>query len=342
MVTIASLRSGRPDFYPDQALYAEYAARHFGLDFDVHDEGAGFVFSVHSKARHFYFGGGKCPVYPQNDSTSSFLATDKYFANLILSTRAIPNTGGNYFFLNDRFRKFRSPGHEASDALLHFQKLGSVAFLKPLLGSRGDFAQLISSESGLSRYIADVSRYYDSIIMQPVYKGREYRIFVLDGEILYCARKHEPVIAGDGRSTIRELVAGHARELEKSGISSAVELFHLPAEPGLDRIPDADEHIVLPGRRNRSAGGAMVLECPQNRDAAFRLAVSAASVLNLNVAGVDVFEDDSAAEDARIRIIEVNANPAIRLLEDIGREDLILAIWRSTFRAVGLINARQV
>jgi glutathione synthase/RimK-type ligase-like ATP-grasp enzyme len=342
MVTIASLRSGRPGFYPDQALYAEYAARHFGLDFEVHDEGTGFVFSVRSKTRRFYFGGGKCPAYPQNDSTSSFLATDKYFANVILSTHSIPNTGGDYFFLNDRFSKFRSPGHEARDALHHFQKLGSVAFLKPLLGSRGDFAQLISSESELNRYIAEVSKYYDSIIMQPVHKGREYRIFVLDGEVLYCARKHEPVIAGDGKSTVRELVAGHVSELVKSGISSAAQLFHLPAEPNLDRIADFGELIVLPGRRNRSAGGSMILENPKNPNAAFRLAVSAASVLNLNVAGVDIFDDDATTEDARIRIIEVNANPAIRLLEDVGREDLILTIWRSTFKAAGLIDAKQI
>jgi hypothetical protein len=36
-------------------------------------------------------------------------------------------------------------------------------------------------------------------------------------------------------------------------------------------------------------------------------------------------------------VIEVNANPSIRLLEESGRSDLILKIWRHTFSAIGLI-----
>ena len=47
----------------------------------------------------------------------------------------------------------------------------------------------------------------------------------------------------------------------------------------------------------------------------------------------------SANEAERIRIIEVNSSPAIRLLEDSGRDDLVLRIWHSTFVAVGLLDA---
>jgi glutathione synthase/RimK-type ligase-like ATP-grasp enzyme len=336
MSTIVSLRASRPAFYPDQALYAEFAARHFGLGFELHDD-TGLVFSVTSKTRRFHFGGGKCPACPQNDATSAYLATDKYFASVILSAASIPNTGGNYFFLNDRFSRLRSPGHDVADAARYFQTLGSAAFVKPLTGSRGDFAQTVSSEGELKAYIAEVSRYHDSILMQRVWAGREYRIFVLDGEILYCARKHDPVISADGKRTIRDLIADHIRTLERSGTSSTS--FLPPPEHDLDRIPAAGESVVLPGRRNRNAGGVMTFENPRNRHTAFRLAAQAASALNLRVAGVDIFEDDSADEAERIRIVEVNSNPAIRLLEDSGRDDLVLRIWRSTFVAVGLLDA---
>ena len=337
MTTIASLRASRPAFYPDQALYAEFAARHFGLGFELHDD-TGLVFSVTSKTRRFHFGGGKCPTFPQNDSTSAYLATDKYFASVILSAASIPDTGGNYFFLNERFSKLRGPGHDAGDAVAYFRALSSTAFVKPLTGSRGDFAQTISSEAELKAYIAEVSRYHDAILMQRVYAGREYRIFMLDGEVLYCARKHDPVISGDGKRPIRDLIADHLRTLERSGTSSTTS-FYSPPEHERDRIPAAGERVVLPGRRNRNAGGLMTFENPRNADAAFRLAVQAASALNLRVAGVDIFEDDAADEAGRIRIIEVNSSPATRLLEDSGRDDLVLRIWRSTFVAVGLLDA---
>src|ERR1043166_4327805 len=335
MTTIASLRASRPAFYPDQAVYAEFAARHFGLGFELHDD-TSLVFSVTSKTRRFHFGGGKCPACPQNDATSAYLATDKYFASVILSAASIPNTGGNYFVPNDRFSRLRSPGHDMGDAVPYFHALGSTAFVKPLTGSRGDFAQMVSSEAELKAYIAEVSRYHDSILMQRVYAGREYRIFVLDGDILYCARKHDPVVTGDGRRTIGNLIADHMRTLERSGTSST---SFIPREHDLDRIPAAGENLVLPGRRNRNAGGAMTFENPRDADPAFRLAAQAASALNLRVAGVDIFEDDSADEAGRIRIVEVNSNPAIRLLEDSGRDDLVLRIWRSTFVAVGLLDA---
>jgi hypothetical protein len=51
---------------------------------------------------------------------------------------------------------------------------------------------------------------------------------------------------------------------------------------------------------------------------------------------VDMFTDIGGDPDA-IGVIEVNANPSIRLLEESGRSDLILKIWRHTFSAIGLL-----
>ena len=84
-----------------------------------------------------------------------------------------------------------------------------------------------------------------------------------------------------------------------------------------------------------SAGGTMVLEAPLS-DAASTLARKAARTLGLRVAAVDVFTDIGGEPDA-MRVIEVNSNPSIRLLEQSGRGDLILKIWRHTFSAIGLI-----
>jgi glutathione synthase/RimK-type ligase-like ATP-grasp enzyme len=81
----------------------------------------------------------------------------------------------------------------------------------------------------------------------------------------------------------------------------------------------------------------MVLENPPS-DAALTLASRAARALGLRVAAVDMFTDIGGDSDA-IGVIEVNSNPSIRLLEESGRGDLILKIWRHTFSAIGLIGA---
>src|SRR4030081_1633618 len=189
MLKLQDFRSGKPGSYPDQSVYAEYACAEFGFSFQDLDGGTGLVFSVASKTRSIHFGAGRCSWYPQNSATASTLASDKYFTNKILERCGVPSLGGEYFFLHDRHRAHRPAAHEREDALGHFRSLGGTAFVKPLLGSRGDFAQAIDSETSLIRYLREVSQYYDAILIQPVIAGTEYRVFVLDDEALYTARK---------------------------------------------------------------------------------------------------------------------------------------------------------
>jgi hypothetical protein len=211
------------------------------------------------------------------------------------------------------------------------RELGGAAFAKPLLGSRGDFAKSIGGEVLLAGYLDEVSQYYDSILIQPIATGNEYRIFLLDDEILYCTRKYPPFVSGDGVRSIGDLLMAHNEALRSRGLSP------------VSASPDASLGIVLargerweiPGRMNLSAGGTMVLEASPS-DAASTLARMAARTLGLRVAAVDMFTGIGGEPDA-MRVIEVNANPSIRLLEESDRGDLILKIWRHTFSATGLL-----
>ena len=107
----------------------------------------------------------------------------------------MPAIGGEYFFLHDRHRAHRPAGHERGDALDCFTRLGGSAFVKPLTGSRGDFAQAVHGEAALVRYLDDVAKYYDAVLIQPIVEGTEYRVFLLDDDVLYCARKYPPFVA---------------------------------------------------------------------------------------------------------------------------------------------------
>ena len=57
------------------------------------------------------------------------------------------------------------------------------------------------------------------------------------------------------------------------------------------------------------------------------LALAAAKTLGLRVAGIDIF--DTARNLSSLVIIEVNGNPGIQSLEQIGRDDLIDHIWQT-------------
>lgn len=331
MRNLEEFRSGKPASYPDQSIYAAYACAEFGLAFTDIDAGTGLVFSVHSATRSLHFGAGRCSWYPQNNATASTLASDKYFAGRILAQANVSALGGEYFFLHDRHHAHRPAGHERGDALAHFSKLGGSAFVKPLTGSRGDFAQALHDEAALARYLGDVAQYYDAIVMQPIVAGNEYRVFLLDDEVLFTARKHPPSVVGDGASSIRDLLSAHNHALQSRGLSP---VFVDPAAT-LDTVLPQGARWEIPGRMNLSAGGTMALEAPAS-EATLTLARQAARALGLRVAAIDLFSDIGGAPHA-MQVIEVNSNPSIRLLEQSGRGDLILKIWHHTFSAMGLL-----
>ncbi len=332
MRSLGDFRAGKPGFYPDQSVYAEYACAEFGLVFEDLDGGTGLVFSVASPTKRIHFGAGRCSWYPQNNATASALASDKYFTNVVLERAGIPTLGGKYFFLHERRRAHRAAGHEREDALKHFKKLGASAFVKPLQGSRGDFAQAVHGEASLVRYLHEVSQHYDSILIQPVVSGLEYRIFLLDDEIVYSARKYPPFVLGDGIVSIRDLLIAHNEALRSRGLSPVA----VDRDVSLDIVLPKGERWDIPGRMNLSAGGTMVLEAPRS-EASFILAKNAARALGLRVAAVDMFTDIAGDPEAT-GVIEVNSSPSIRLLEQSGRSDLILKIWRHTFFAMGLLG----
>src|SRR5439155_810958 len=331
MRSLGEFRRGKPGFYPDQSVYAEFACAEFGLHFRDLDGGSGLVFSVASRGRLLHFDAGRCSWYPQNNATASTLASDKHFTSRILRESGIPALGGEYFFLHARYREHRPTGHERSDAVAYFKSLGGSAFVKPLTGSRGDFAQAIHGDAALTRYLDEVTKYYDAVLIQPIVEGIEYRVFMLDDDALYCARKYPPFISGDGVHSFRELLAAHNDALRVHGLSPA----SMPDDPSLDAVPAKGERRDIPGRMNLSAGGTMVMADPPSEQAV-TLARRAARALGLRVAAVDMFVDIGGKPNS-IEIIEVNSDPSIRLLENSNRGDLILQIWHHTFSAMRLL-----
>jgi glutathione synthase/RimK-type ligase-like ATP-grasp enzyme len=332
MRSLQEFRQGKPGFYPDQSIYAAFACAQFGLEFRDSDGGSGLLFSVASRDRSLHFGAGRCSWYPQNNATAATLASDKYFTAKILGEAGVPVISGEYFFLHDRHHAHRPAGHERDDASSFFAGLGASAFVKPLTGSRGDFAQAIHSEAALMRYLDEVARYYDAVLIQPIVDGIEYRIFLLDDDALFCARKHPPFVRGDGVRTLRELLATHNDALRARGLSPVAPG---DGDPALDVVLAAGERRDIPGRMNLSAGGTMVLEPPPS-EAVVALARAASRALGLRVAAVDLFAGVGGDPEA-MTIIEVNSNPSIWLLEQSGRSDLILKIWHHTFSAMGLL-----
>ncbi len=311
---------------PDHYRYALRAAERAGFTMEELDRGGGYLFRISHNGVSILSGAGRISAYPVNSSTATSISKDKDFTNRLLEERGIPTFGGRCFFLTDEFVKLRTSGFEVEDAREYVREIGLPCFCKPLSSSRGDLAEVIESAAQFESYVARAAKRHDAIIIQKVFKGPEYRVFVIDGRAIYAVDKVEISIVGDGARSIEQILEEMNKGLRGTGLSPlGVDQESFLRDGKTVRrgyVPLRDERIVVPGRRNFSISGEVgeiLSPCPAELE---ELAARSAAAIGLRVAGVDIMRTEDG-----LRVIEVNGNPGIHALESGGRFDLIEAIW---------------
>ena len=312
--------------YPEQALYVSRVCAELGLTFTDLNDGNGYLFSVSDGKRRFVSGAGAICSYPLNSASAYAISRDKAHTAAALAAVGVPAIHGELYFVTDHFAALRPAGQEISDAIAAFAAHGKPMFCKPNMGARGDFAEIVGSVDALRAYIERVRTRYDSILLQPIVDGDEYRVFCIDGQPVFVTAKAGFTLTGDGVRTLGALLHEQNEMLAAASISP----FDDAVVPGnLDRVPAVGETIALPGRRNLSAGGGIAGLSTEVPTPLADIARRAADAVGLRVSGVDVFDVSPARDLSELTVIEVNGNPSIASLSRIGRDDVVDRIWRT-------------
>ncbi|MCR4430214.1 MAG: cyanophycin synthetase [Tepidanaerobacteraceae bacterium] len=212
------------------------------------------------------------------------------------------------------------------EAVKAAEKLGFPVVVKPCDGNQGKGVSLNLQNPAMVREAFRLASEYSSrIIVERQIMGRHYRILVVDGRFV-CASERIPAhVIGDGIHTIRELVditnsdplrgENHEKPLTKIKIDPVINMVLARRGMDLETIPQKGERVFLRENGNLSTGGIAVdvtdAVCTENRE----LAERAASMVGLDVAGIDITTEDIAvpAEKSGGAVIEVNAAPGIRM-----------------------------
>ena len=257
-------RSGKPRFYPDQSVYAEYACAEFGLAFEDIDGGTGLLFSVASQDQKHSFrrramlmvsaeqrhrlDAGIGQIFHQQDSRTR-RRRRRWAANISSCMTGIAPIAPQAMSATTRSNICRT--------------LGGSGLRQTPAGIARRFRASLHGEASLLRYLDEVSQYYDAILIQPVVSGIEYRVFLLDDEVVYTARKYPPFCLGDG-------VRSHPRSPDRAqrGLASPRAFAGRRPKTATPRSTPCCRRAsagTFPGRMNLSAGGTMVLEAPHSR-----------------------------------------------------------------------------
>jgi cyanophycin synthetase len=236
----------------------------------------------------------------------------------------------------------------ADEAVQAAQALGYPVVVKPDDQEQGHgVAAGLRTEAAVRsawKVAAGVSKH---VLVEQYQPGTDYRITVLEGEIVKIQRREPGGVRGDGTSDVATLVRlakesqRFQRLFHQTGrfiLDLDAEALDMLQEQGLDAASVPSEGVFVPLRRkaNISAGGTQYLvpvqECHPDNAA---LAVRACRALGLDLCGVDFIIEDIGKSwfDIGCAIIEMNAQPQVGVAyapEVYARilERLVGATWR--------------
>lgn len=211
------------------------------------------------------------------------------------------------------------------DLLLKAKDIGYPVVLKPRYGNQGKSVFVnIKNEKELMRAFSYIIKKYKDIIIEKHIQGRDFRVLLVDGEVVAVSERIPPNIMGDGLTTIKELIRtinlegnrgdGHEKALTKVSIDEG--LISCISKKGytLASIIEKGEKLFLRDNANLSTGGSAVdctdIICRENIDICKR----SAETIGLDICGIDICcMDISKSINNSGAVIEVNSAPGIRM-----------------------------
>src|SRR5687767_6883447 len=149
------------------------------------------------------------------------------------------------------------------------EELGFPVILKPLDASHGrGISPRLDDADAVRRFWPAARAMSSRVVIETFAEGRDHRVLVVNGKVVACAERVPAHVAGDGRSTIRELIEIANRD-PRRGVGHSKILTRLPAdEPtieflaqhgrALDDVPAAGERVFLRATANLSTGGTSI------------------------------------------------------------------------------------
>jgi cyanophycin synthetase len=216
----------------------------------------------------------------------------------------------------------RSADEAAAAAL----QIGFPVVVKPHDGNQGKGVGVnLNSEIEVRAAYAVAAQFDQTVLVESCIRGNDYRLLVVNGKMVAAARRDPAHVIGDGTSTVQELVAmenknprrrpGHSSELTQIVLDEASDIALHQQSLNLESIPSPGQTVRLRTNANLSTGGTatdVTDDChPRNA----LLATTAAQILNIDVAGIDIVCGDITRplSEQGGAIVEVNAAPGLRM-----------------------------
>lgn len=207
------------------------------------------------------------------------------------------------------------------ELIKYANKKGFPLVLKPVNGTGGK--GVIAGIKGESE-LKDALRYvrnglgYQKVILEEYFEGEDYRVYVVENEVVAVTKRIPANIIGDGKSTIEELISQKNQLRKESPIlrSSLIKIDEelnqmlRQKEYQLCSVPSNGEVVYLKSKNNISAGGDPIDITDEVSDEVKKIAIDGVKAIpGLPHAGVDLMVN---VKSNTATVIEINTQASIR------------------------------
>lgn len=278
---------------------------------------------------HITFKNGKTSIFDHNKLDingygAANLAKDKGFSNYFLKQFGYKVTEGNTFF-NDKICANISNPRNIHDGWNYAQELGLPVIVKPLNLSQGCLVAKVYEKDEYYQVAEKILAIQSGLIVERFYSGSDFRILVLDNEIVTAYQRIPLSVTGDGNSTIGDLLIKKRENLKQINKKVLIDLQDFRMLQKLDRqnlsfdsIVDQDTVVYLLDNANLSTGGDAVDYTDNIHPDFQQLAINITKSMGLRLAGVDIITSDITQPLLDYTLLEINSAPGLTYYVSLG------------------------
>ncbi|BAY98218.1 RimK domain-containing protein ATP-grasp [Tolypothrix tenuis PCC 7101] len=270
---------------------------------------------------HITFKNGKKTVFRSthfslNGFGAAELAKDKGSSSFFLNHFGYKVPEGKTFF-NEKLCKQIETLRNIDDGFNYAKYLGMPVIVKPLNLSQGRFVTKVYNKREYYQVAKKILQITPGLIVERFHIGNDYRIVVLDQEVMVAYQRIPLFIVGDGESTVLELLH-QKQEILNQHSRKIIDFEDFRIAQKLKRQKLAFESVLPPGNivylldnANLSSGGDAVDLSDIIHPDFKKLAINITKDMGLRLAGVDIITSDITMPMVDYTIIEVNGSPGL-------------------------------
>lgn len=262
-----------------------------------------------------------------NTLGSTEIATDKAYAEFFLKKLGYPTIPGKPFY-SKKWCEAIGSDKDIDAAYEYAREIGFPVFVKPNSKSQGDRACKANTRREFYRAFRQASQKDKVVLVQQVVTGHDYRIVVLDDEVISSYERLPLTIIGDGVHTIAEIMELKQQSFYMDGRDTQLPFDDYRIKMKLSRLKLCLEDILVNGgtcqlldNANLSSGGDAKDVTKIIHPDYKQIAIGITKGMGLRYCGVDLMiNGDVSKRTGEYWVIEINAAPGIDNYSSSGKE----------------------